>query len=86
MYAGNRLLENLQRAALLVLSLLIQELSHSYAASSAPWSQSTDSIVEYFQDWSARVSRVRSEQPGWISPLVATNPRLLQLFRYDQLW
>jgi hypothetical protein len=86
MYARNSLLETLQRAALLVLALLILGPSHGYAASSAPASQSTDPIVEYFENWSARVSRVRSEQPGWISPLVTTNPCLLQQFRYDQLW
>jgi hypothetical protein len=86
MYADNHLLNASQRAALLVLALLIQGPALCHAASSAPAPQSIDPIVEYFQDWSARVARVRSEQPGWISPLVTANPCLLQQFRYDQLW
>ena len=50
-------------AALLVLAALIQGPSQGCAASSAPVYQSTDPIVEYFEDWKPRVSLVRSEQP-----------------------
>ena len=86
MDVGDRLLETLQKAALLVLALLIQRPSHGYAASSVPAAQSANPIAEYFLEWSPRVTRIQSEQPGWISPLVTVNPCLLQQFRYDQLW
>ena len=70
----------------LVLTLLVQRPSRGYAASSTPAPQSTNPIAEYFLDWAPRVTRIQSEQPAWISPLVTVNPCLLQQLRYDQLW
>ncbi|HJU29042.1 MAG TPA: hypothetical protein VJ718_07725 [Candidatus Binataceae bacterium] len=43
-------------------------------------------VKNYFLDWFPRVSRIQSEQPHWITPLVTVTPRLEQEFRYDQLW
>jgi hypothetical protein len=43
-------------------------------------------VVHYFADWFPRVSRIQSEQPHWITPLVTVTPRLEEEFRYDQLW
>lgn len=43
-------------------------------------------LEEYFADWFARVSRIQSEQPHWITPLVTVTPRLEEEYRYDQLW
>ncbi|HVA17771.1 MAG TPA: hypothetical protein VMV59_08685 [Candidatus Dormibacteraeota bacterium] len=36
--------------------------------------------------WQARVSRTQAEQPGWITPLATTTPRLEQEIRYDNFW
>jgi hypothetical protein len=43
-------------------------------------------IVAYFADWFPRVTRIQSEQPHWVTPLVTVTPRLEEEFRYDQLW
>jgi hypothetical protein len=43
-------------------------------------------IVDYFADWFPRVTRIQSEQPGWVTPLVTVTPRLEEEFRYDQVW
>jgi len=43
-------------------------------------------VVQYFADWFPRVTRIQSEQPRWITPLVTVTPRLEEEYRYDQLW
>lgn len=43
-------------------------------------------IVDYFADWFPRVTRIQSEQPHWVTPVVTVTPRLEQEFRYDQSW
>ena len=43
-------------------------------------------IVNYFADWFPRVTRIQSEQPHWVTPLVTVTPRLEEEYRYDQLW
>ena len=43
-------------------------------------------IQEYFADWFPRATRIQSEQPHWVTPLVTVTPRLEQEFRYDQFW
>jgi hypothetical protein len=43
-------------------------------------------IIEYFTDWFPRVTRIQSEQPHWVTPLVTVTPRLEEELRYDQLW
>src|SRR5215469_3499602 len=45
-----------------------------------------DMIVQFVDDWQARATRIQSEQPRWVTPLVTVTPRLEQEFRYDQLW
>jgi hypothetical protein len=40
----------------------------------------------YFSDWFARVSRIQSEQPHWITPMTTVTPRLEEELRYDQSW
>jgi hypothetical protein len=39
-----------------------------------------------FGDWFPRVSRILSEQPHWVTPLVTVTPRPVEEFRYDQFW
>ena len=48
--------------------------------------QSTNPIIEYFLDWFPRVTRIQSEQPHWVTPLVTVTPRLEEEYRYDQYW
>jgi hypothetical protein len=43
-------------------------------------------VIEYFADWFPRVTRIQSEQPHWVTPLVTVTPRLEEEYRYDQLW
>jgi hypothetical protein len=43
-------------------------------------------VEEYFADWFPRVTRIQSEQPHWVTPLVTVTPRLEEEFRYDQYW
>jgi hypothetical protein len=43
-------------------------------------------VQEYFADWFPRVTRVQSEQPHWVTPLVTVTSRLEEEFRYDQFW
>jgi hypothetical protein len=43
-------------------------------------------VVDFFNAWFAMVTRIQSEQPHWVTPLVTVTPRLEQEFRYDQLW
>jgi hypothetical protein len=45
-----------------------------------------DAIKNYFLDWFPRVTRIQSEQPHWVTPLVTVTPRLEEELRYDQLW
>jgi hypothetical protein len=40
----------------------------------------------YFSDWFARVTRIQSEQPHWITPMTTVTPRLEEELRYDQSW
>ena len=45
-----------------------------------------DMIVQFIDDWQARATRIQSEQPHWITPLVTVTPRPEQELRYDQFW
>ncbi|HEX3716898.1 MAG TPA: hypothetical protein VH595_02940 [Verrucomicrobiae bacterium] len=40
----------------------------------------------YFGDWFARVTKIQSEQPHWITPMTTVTPRLEEEVRYDQSW
>jgi len=46
----------------------------------------SSAIVDYFTGWFPRTSRIQSEQPHWVTPIVTVTPRLEQEFRYDQFW
>jgi hypothetical protein len=43
-------------------------------------------VASYFADWMTRATRIQSEQPHWITPLVTVTPLLEEEYRYDQLW
>lgn len=43
-------------------------------------------VEDYFLDWFPRVTRIQSEQPHWVTPVVTVTPRLEEEFRYDQTW
>src|SRR5579859_214960 len=43
-------------------------------------------VGQYFADWFPRVTRIQSEQPHWVTPVVTVTPRLEEEFRYDQFW
>jgi hypothetical protein len=62
--------------ALATLAVSISKLS----AQSEP----TTGIAGYFDHWTERVEAAQASQPGWITPLATTTPRLEQEFRYDQ--
>ena len=53
------------------------------AGGASSWSTA---VANYFADWFPRVTRIQSEQPHWVTPLVTVTPRLEQEYRYDQLW
>lgn len=38
----------------------------------------------YLSDWFARVSKIQSEQPHWVTPLATVTPRLEEELRYDE--
>jgi hypothetical protein len=78
------------RAAVLLLVLVsitvCRGQSRAQTASTAQPPQSTNPIVEYFLDWFPRVTRIQSEQPHWVTPLVTVTPRLEEEVRYDQFF
>jgi hypothetical protein len=39
-------------------------------------------VLDYFADWFPRVTRIQSEQPHWVTPIVTVTPRLEEEFRY----
>ncbi len=52
----------------------------------APQGSVAKAVEDYFINWFPRVTAIQNEQPGWMTPLVTVTPRLLEQFRYDQLW
>jgi hypothetical protein len=74
-------LTRLSRHFSLCVCLLAAAASAQDAAT--PMSSSSDG---YFSDWFARVSRIQSEQPHWITPMTTVTPRLEEELRYDQSW
>jgi hypothetical protein len=75
-------------AAVVITAILISVMP-SYAQSSSTASNSASplsAVEEYFADWFPRVTRIQSEQPHWVTPLVTVTPRLEEEFRYDQYW
>lgn len=42
-------------------------------------------LVDYFQNWFSRVTKIQEMQPRWVTPLVTVTPRLEEELRYDQM-
>jgi hypothetical protein len=66
---------------------------YSCFLASAAFAQTQDTATamnstsdSYFGDWFARVSKIQSEQPHWITPMTTVTPRLEEELRYDQSW
>jgi len=55
-------------------------------AASRAQTSSNDPVAQYFADWFPRVTRIQSEQPHWVTPLVTVTPRLEEEVRYDQFF
>ncbi len=66
-------------AALLVASL-------AFATPARAQTSFGQDIVDYFANWFPRVTKIQSEQPHWVTPLVTVTPRLEEELRYDQFW
>lgn len=67
--------------------LCCASVCHAQNSSTTSNSASPPSAVQqYFADWFPRVTRIQSEQPHWVTPLVTVTPRLEEEFRYDQFW
>jgi hypothetical protein len=64
------------------LATLASHLSNAVAGD-APASAGSGGL---FSNWLDEVTRIQAEQPGWITPLATTTPRLDQEFHYDQVW
>jgi len=43
-----------------------------------------DQFTSFVDSWTATVQAAQASQPGWITPLATTTPRLEEEFRYDQ--
>ena len=66
-------------AALLVASL-------AFATPARAQTTFGQDIIDYFANWFPRVTKIQSEQPHWVTPLVTVTPRLEEELRYDQFW
>jgi len=64
--------------------LSTRSLAQNVASGSAP--SLAARVEDYFLDWFPRVTRIQSEQPRWVTPLVTATPRLEEEYRYDQFW
>lgn len=40
----------------------------------------------YFANWFSRVDKTAEEQPDWAVPLATSTGRIIEAYRYDQLW
>jgi len=69
-----------------LLSLCPTRANAQAATASSPSGSFGSAIGDYFANWFTRVSRIQSEQPHWITPIVTVTPRLEEEFRYDQYW
>jgi hypothetical protein len=78
----------LKQAVLLALFAVFVALSPTSGLADPPSSgdSAVAAVENYFLDWFPRVSRIQSEQPHWVTPLVTVTPRLEEEFRYDQFW
>jgi hypothetical protein len=70
----------------LMLAAVALSCSAQSANSAAGGSGFFSAIEDYFLDWFPRVTRIQSEQPHWITPVVTVTPRLEEELRYDQFW
>jgi hypothetical protein len=86
------MLRNLARVASCLTSLTLANLfigttlAHAADPEKNPPSPDTYSGDGVIVQWLNEVTRIQSEQPSWVTPVVTVTPRLEQEFRYDQLW
>lgn len=73
-------------AIALVASMMLPAQARAQSAPLAASPSLLSPVEEYFADWFPRVTRIQSEQPHWVTPLVTVTPRLEEEYRYDQLW
>ena len=73
-------------AAALAIGMMFPALGRAQSPPPAYNSSLLSPVVQYFADWFPRVTRIQSEQPHWVTPLVTVTPRLEEEYRYDQLW
>ena len=71
-------------AALSFTSLCCRAAETNSAASDLSSNQCP--VLNFFDGWFDRVSRIQAEQPRWVTPLVTVTPRLEEEVRYDQMW
>jgi hypothetical protein len=69
-------------APLLFLATAMAATAGRVAAQSSE--TSADRFTTVVDAWTATVQAAQASQPGWITPLATTTPRLEQEFRYDQ--
>jgi hypothetical protein len=74
---------NLVAMSALVLVTLVPAVARAQGTSGGGLG---DMILQFIDDWQARATRIQSEQPHWVTPLVTVTPRLEQEYRYDQFW
>ena len=73
-------------AAVFILPLLLPAQSRAQNNPPASSPSLASAVEDYFTDWFPRVTRIQSEQPHWVTPLVTVTPRLEEEYRYDQFW
>ncbi|HTV39261.1 MAG TPA: hypothetical protein VMF08_01690 [Candidatus Sulfotelmatobacter sp.] len=74
------------RLAALLSGLLAGFVAAPCRAGYTDFTSTGNPVVDYFVNWFPRATRIQSEQPHWITPLVTVTPRLEQELRYDQSW
>jgi hypothetical protein len=72
------------RPSLAVLCWTAATLAAAFGPRLAAQSGDEDPFTSYFAHWYDRVEEAQASQPGWITPLATTTPRLEEEFRYDQ--
>src|SRR6202050_5636883 len=74
--------------ALVTTTLCFATSSHAQSSNSSTSANASvfSAIINYFADWFPRVTRIQSEQPHWVTPVVTVTPRLEEEYRYDQSW
>jgi hypothetical protein len=74
------------RAFLITLVLAAFVLAAAAPCRAQNISEFGSAIEDYFINWFPRVTKIQSEQPHWVTPLVTVTPRLEEEVRYDQFF